>query len=35
MSPRRHLGIGLYGYREAMRRQWPVVGPLPDEDDDW
>jgi ABC-type microcin C transport system permease subunit YejB len=30
-----HVGIGLYGYRESMGRQWPAVPSLPEDDDDW
>ena len=29
------LLIGLYGYREVMRRPWPVTRALSDDDDDW
>jgi hypothetical protein len=29
-----HIGIGLYGYREVMGREWPAVPPLSDDDDD-
>jgi hypothetical protein len=29
-----HVGIGLFGYREAMGRRWPAVSSLPDDDDD-
>jgi len=29
-----HLIVGRVGYREVMRRPWPEVHPL-DDDDDW
>lgn len=29
-----HLLVGVAGYRRVMRRPWPPVEPLPD-DDDW
>jgi hypothetical protein len=29
-----HLIVGVAGYREVMRRPWPKVRPL-DDDDDW
>jgi hypothetical protein len=30
-----HLAIGIGSYRSVMRREWPDVEPLDDEDDDW
>ncbi|HSK17038.1 MAG TPA: hypothetical protein VK915_12845 [Gaiellaceae bacterium] len=30
-----HLTIGIGSYRSVMRREWPKVEPLDDEDDDW
>jgi hypothetical protein len=29
-----HVGVGAIAYRRTMRRPWPAVSPLPD-DDDW
>lgn len=29
-----HLIVGVVGYRDVMRRPWPKVPPL-DDDDDW
>jgi threonine/homoserine/homoserine lactone efflux protein len=29
------LGISIVAYRSTMRREWPKVEPLPDDDDDW
>jgi hypothetical protein len=29
-----HIGIGFYGYREVMAREWPTVASQSD-DDDW
>jgi hypothetical protein len=29
-----HIGVGIWSYRTVMRRPWPEVRPLPD-DDDW
>lgn len=29
-----HLAVGIWGYRRVMRREWPKVEPLAD-DDDW
>lgn len=30
-----HLAIGIGSYRDVMRRPWPRVTPLEDDDDDW
>ncbi len=30
-----HLTVGIAGYRESMRRPWPAVRALDDDDDDW
>jgi hypothetical protein len=30
-----HLIMGLTEYRRIMRRPWPKVSPLDDDDDDW
>jgi hypothetical protein len=30
-----HLAISAVAYRRTMRREWPRVEPLPDNDDDW
>ena len=29
------LVVGVVGYRQTMRRPWPKVPPVEDEDDDW
>jgi Zn-dependent protease len=30
-----HLAMGVAHYRETMRRPWPKVPPLEDDDDEW
>jgi len=30
-----HLGLGVFSYRRTMRRPWPNVQPIEDDDDDW
>jgi hypothetical protein len=30
-----HLLMGVSEYRRVMRRPWPNVSPLEDDDDDW
>jgi hypothetical protein len=30
-----HIAVALLNYRHVMRREWPKVEPLDDEDDDW
>jgi Na+/melibiose symporter-like transporter len=30
-----HLVVAILRYRKIMRRPWPKVEPLPDDDDDW
>ena len=30
-----HLAVGIVDYRQAMRRPWPKVSPVEDEDDEW
>jgi hypothetical protein len=30
-----NLVVGVVGYRSVMRRPWPRVKPLEDDDDDW
>jgi hypothetical protein len=30
-----HLAVGIVGYRHTMRRPWPKVPPIQDDDDDW
>jgi hypothetical protein len=30
-----HLLVGVTEYRRAMRRAWPEVQPLEDDEDDW
>lgn len=30
-----HLAMGACQYRETMRRPWPKVPPLEDDDDEW
>jgi hypothetical protein len=30
-----HVVIAILRYRQVMRRPWPTVEPLADEDDDW
>jgi hypothetical protein len=30
-----HLIVGIVGYRQTMRRPWPKVPPVDDEDDEW
>jgi hypothetical protein len=30
-----HLLLGIGSYRETMRRPWPKVPPIEDDDDDW
>ena len=32
---RTHLFIGVSAYRQTMKRPWPAVQPLPEDDDDW
>jgi hypothetical protein len=29
------LGVGIVSYRQTMRRPWPKVPPVEDDDDDW
>jgi hypothetical protein len=30
-----HLLLGIGSYRETMRRPWPKVPPIEDDDDEW
>jgi hypothetical protein len=30
-----HLAAGVWSYRRVMRRPWPKVPPIEDDDDDW
>jgi hypothetical protein len=29
------LTVGIVGYRQTMRRAWPYVPPVEDDDDEW
>jgi hypothetical protein len=30
-----HLLVGIVGYRQTMRRPWPKVPPVEDDEDEW